>query len=230
MNSSGIVTAVIGFAVYILLVPALLFIAAGIISWPMAWVYVIMLLVATLGSRLIVLRRNPDLLRERARFTQSEGTQSWDRIPVPIVGLLGPMAMVVVAGLDHRFGWSRAVPPIAQVIAAIALAGGYALAVWAMVANAYFSAVARIQQDRGQVVVTDGPYHIVRHPAYAGSLVATVALPFMLDALWAILPGIAMIAALVVRTYLEDAMLNRELDGYAAYAARTRYRLVPGVW
>jgi protein-S-isoprenylcysteine O-methyltransferase Ste14 len=224
------VTAVVGFALYILLVPALLFIGAGTVNWPAAWVYVIMLLTATLGSRLVVLFRNPDLLRERSRFTASEGTEPWDRVLVPIVGLLGPMAMMVVAGLDHRFGWSGDVPEIVQVLAAVTVAGAYALAVWAMVANEYFSAVARIQEDRGQVVVTEGPYRIVRHPAYAGSVVATVALPFMLSTLAAIVPGIGLISALVMRTYFEDTLLMGELDGYAAYAARTRYRLLPGVW
>jgi protein-S-isoprenylcysteine O-methyltransferase Ste14 len=223
-------TAVIGFTLYILLVPAILFITAGTADWPMAWMYVIMLLAATLGSRLIVLLRNPDLLRERSRFTRSEGTEPWDRILVFIVGLLGPMAIMVVAGLDHRFGWSGDVPEAVQVVAALALAGGYALAVWAMVVNEYFSAVARIQQDRGQVVVTSGPYGIVRHPAYAGSVVATVALPLMLSTLWALVPGVGMIIALVLRTYLEDAMLYAELDGYAVYAAKTRFRLLPGVW
>jgi len=222
--------AVIGFALYILLVPALLFIAAGTLDWPMAWVYVILLLAATLGSRVIVWRRNPDLLLERARFTQSEGTASWDRILVPVVGLFGPMAMMVVAGLDHRFGWSEPIPEAVQIFAALVLAAGYGLAVWAMVTNQYFSAVARIQQDRGQVVVTAGPYRIVRHPAYAGSLAASLALPFMLGTLWAMVPGLLMVGALVLRTYLEDAMLRHELDGYAAYAARTRYRLIPGMW
>lgn len=230
MKTPSPVTAVVGFALYVLLVPALLFIGAGTVNWPAAWVYVIMLLAATLGSRLIVLFRNPDLLRERSRFTQSEGTESWDRVLVPIVGLLGPMAMMAVAGLDHRFSWSGDVAEIVQVLAAVALAGGYALAVWAMLANEYFSAVARIQQDRGQVVVTDGPYRIVRHPAYAGSVVAALALPLMLSTLWAFVPGLLMIVAVVLRTHLEDKMLNRELEGYAAYAERTRYRLLPGLW
>ena len=222
--------AVIGFALYILLLPALLFITAGTVNWPMAWAYVVMLLAATLGSRLIVLLKNSDLLRERSRFMQAEDTQPWDRILSPIVGVLSPAAMIVVAGLDHRFGWSGTVPDVIQVLAAIAVAGAYALAVWAMIANEYFSAVARIQQDRGQVVVADGPYRIVRHPAYAGSVVAALALPVMLSTLWAFVPGMVMNVAVVLRTHLEDGMLKRELYGYAAYAERTRYRLLPGVW
>ena len=230
MRPTHLIRAAVGFALYLFLVPALLFFAAGTVNWPMAWGYVLLLLASTIGSRLIVWRRNPDTLRERARFTSSEGTKSWDRVLVAIVGLFGPMVMMIVAGLDHRFGWSAAVPPIAQYLAALAIAVGYGLAVWAMVVNAYFSAVARIQEDRGQVVVTTGPYRIVRHPSYAGALLASLALPIMLDAIWALVPGLVMVVALIIRTSLEDRMLREELDGYQHYAERTAYRLVPGLW
>jgi protein-S-isoprenylcysteine O-methyltransferase Ste14 len=211
-------------------VPALLFISAGTTDWPMAWVYVILLLVSTLGSRLIVLKRNPDTLRERARFTSAEGTKAWDRVLVMIVGLYGTMATMIIAGLDHRWGWSVIVPEAGQYLAALIVAGGYGLAVWAMVENRYFSSVARIQKDRGQEVVTTGPYRIVRHPAYAGALFAALALPIMLDAIWSLIPALTLALALILRTGLEDQMLREELEGYQSYAERTRYRLMPGVW
>jgi len=225
-----IIPGVIGLALYILLVPVLLFVAAGTTNWPMAWVYVALLLASTLGSRLMVLTRNPDTLRERARFTSSEGTKPWDRVLAMIVGLLAPMAMALVAGLDQRWGWSVVVPEAVQVLAALGVAGGYGVSVWAMVENRYFSAVARIQDDRGQQVVTTGPYRIVRHPSYAGTLLASLAWPLMLDAACALIPGMAMAFALVVRTALEDQMLREELEGYQSYAERTPSRLIPGVW
>ena len=117
-QSRNLVRAVIGFTLYIFFVPALLFIAAGTLSWSMAWVYVGLLLASTLGSRLIVHKRNPDTLRERARFTSSEGTKPWDRFLVMIVGLFGPMLTMLVAGLDRRFGWSGNVTPVVQWLAA----------------------------------------------------------------------------------------------------------------
>lgn len=230
MQTKHTIRAIIGFLLYILLVPALLFISAGTTAWPMAWVYVALLLASTLGSRLIVLKRNPETLRERARFTSSEGTKPWDRVLVLIVGLFGPAGVFVVAGLDHRWGWSPLVPFAVQVLAALLVAAGYGLAVWAMVANPYFSSVARIQDDRAQQVVTTGPYRIVRHPSYAGAVLASVALPFMLSALWAFIPATLLVVALVVRTGLEDRMLMEELEGYPRYAEQTRYRLVPGLW
>jgi protein-S-isoprenylcysteine O-methyltransferase Ste14 len=99
-----------------------------------------------------------------------------------------------------------------------------------MVSNRFFSAVVRIQSDRGQHVVTTGPYRFVRHPGYVGALLATVAAPLVLDALWAMVPTLVVVVAVVVRTALEDATLRDELAGYAEYGERTRYRLLPGVW
>jgi protein-S-isoprenylcysteine O-methyltransferase Ste14 len=224
-----IVRAVIGFVLFLLFVPVLLFISAGTMDWPMAWVYVILFLASTLSSRLIVLKRNPDTLQERARFTASQGTPSWDRILFTVNGIAG-MSALVVAGLDHRFGWSAIITKTGQVLAALVVAAGHGLGDWAMVVNRFFSAVARIQQDRGQKVVTTGPYRIMRHPAYAGAILASMAMPVMLDALWSMVPTAIMVAAIVIRTRLEDGMLKAELDGYQSYAEETRYRLMPGLW
>jgi protein-S-isoprenylcysteine O-methyltransferase Ste14 len=230
LQTKQIIRAVIVALLYLFFVPALLFISAGTTDWPMAWVYVLLLLASTLSSRLIVLKRNPETLIERARFTSSEGTKAWDRILVMIVALYGPMAIMIVAGLDHRWGWSAIVPEVIQVLAGFLIAGGYGLAVWAMVENRYFSAVARIQKDRGQEVVTTGPYRIVRHPSYAGAILASLALPIMLDAIWSLIPAVVLVVALILRTGLEDRMLRTELDGYQSYAEKTRNRLIPGVW
>ena len=229
-QSRNLVRAVIGFTLYIFFVPALLFIAAGTLSWSMAWVYVGLLLASTLGSRLIVHKRNPDTLRERARFTSSEGTKPWDRFLVMIVGLFGPMLTMLVAGLDRRFGWSGNVTPVVQWLAALLVALGYGLAVWAMIVNPYFSAVVRIQDDRGQVVVKSGPYRFMRHPSYTGSILASLALPFMLETLWALVPGVVTSVAVIIRTGLEDRTLTNELAGYKDYTKETRYRLFPGLW
>ena len=231
LRTRTLVRAIVGFSIYLLLVPALLFVSAGTTNWPMAWVYVVLVLAPSFISRLIVWKKYPDLLRERARFSQVDGAKSGDRVLVGIVAVYGPMAMMVIAGLDHRFGWSAGIPAISQYLAALAVALGYSLAVWAMVVNRYFSAVVRIQRDRGQVVVAEGPYAIVRHPSYAGSLLASLALPIMLGATWALVPALVVIAALIARTKIEDSMLIEELEGYRAYAEqKTPYRLIPLLW
>lgn len=230
LSRRDLVRALVGFIVFLLLVPALLFLAAGTLNWPMAWAFSCLYVAAAVISRLIVWRTSPDTLRERARFTRSEGTNPWDRELVLLVGLLGPVAIAVVAGLDHRLGWSSAVSPAGQVLAAVIVALSYGVGVWAMVVNRFFSAVARLQVDRGQVVVSDGPYRFIRHPAYAGSVVASLAMPFLLDALWALIPALIMVAGVVLRTNLEDRMLQEGLPGYHAYARQTPYRLFPRIW
>jgi protein-S-isoprenylcysteine O-methyltransferase Ste14 len=230
MSNRNFLRGVIGFLLYLFLSPALLFICAGTLNWPMAWVYVGLSLASVVGSRLIILKRNPDLIRERASFSAAEGTKSWDRFLSPFVGLFGPLLGIVVAGLDKRFSWSPEVPVAVQLVALLLVTFSYGIAVWAMAVNPFFSAVARIQSDRGQQVVASGPYRWVRHPAYAASVLASLALPFMLSTLWALIPSLLMVAALVIRTRLEDRMLIEELEGYRTYAHETRYRLVPGVW
>jgi len=225
-----IIRAAAGFTIYLILTPALLFITAGTLNWPMAWVYVVLVLVPAIGSRLAVWWRNPDTLRERARYREVEGALPQDRFLVGVVALYGPMIVAIVAGFDHRFAWPPPLPPAVQYLALAATVIGYALGIWSMLVNRFFSAVARIQDDRGQVVVTTGPYRIVRHPAYAGGLLAALGVPLMLDAAWALLPALGMIVALVWRTRLEDCMLMENLDGYAEYAGQTKYRLLPGIW
>jgi protein-S-isoprenylcysteine O-methyltransferase Ste14 len=99
-----------------------------------------------------------------------------------------------------------------------------------MVVNRWFSAVARIQQDRGQEVVTTGPYRSVRHPSYAGALLASLALPIMLDAIWSFIPAMVMVVALVICTGLKDQMLRKELEGYQSNSEETPYHLILGLW
>ena len=120
--------------------------------------------------------------------------------------------------------------PWIQWTGALFVALGYELAVWAMTVNPFFSAVIRIQTDRGHHSVSEGLYRFVRHPAYAGGVVSALALPFMLDAVWALVPGLAMSVVIVIRTTLEDSVLQASLPGYLDYARRTRARLVPGLW
>lgn len=230
MNRRQFIGALMVFGLFLLTVPALLFLSAGTLDWPMAWVYAGLLVGSSVVSRLIVFKHNPDTLRERARFLSSEGTKSWDRVLVVLLGIVGPIAITVIAGLDRRWGWTEIVPLSGQILAALAIAAGYGLGVWAMVENAYFSAVARIQADRAQTVVTTGPYRFMRHPSYAGAVLAYLAFPFMLDALWTLIPAVIMAAVTIVRTSFEDRMLREELEGYQEYADQTRYRLLPGVW
>jgi len=136
----------------------------------------------------------------------------------------------VVAGLDVRFGWTGPIPWAYHVGGLLLVVLGYALFLWAMVSNAFFAEGVRIQKERGHTVATGGPYRCVRHPGYAGSILAQVSAPVLLGSPWALILGLASAAFFGVRTYLEDKTLRKELPGYEEYARRVRYRLLPGVW
>lgn len=215
---------------YLVLVPVLLLFSAGTSRWPMAWVYAGINLVFIGGGRFLLLRRSPDLILERLRPLRAPGVKDWDRLLAALLALLGPGVCSVVAGLDRRYGWSPQIGLTAQIAAAVFVAAGYALGTWASLVNRFFSSVVRIQTERMHVVVSDGPYRLVRHPSYAGGCVLYLAQPVMLGTLWALLPSVLVCATLVLRTALEDRALRAELPGYAGYARRTRHRLVPGLW
>jgi len=207
-----------------------LFAAAGTLAWPMAWVYVVITVVMTAGSRLLLLRRSPDLVAERASSAEKHDAKAWDRVLMPVVAIYGPLLTLVIAGLNRRFGWTPELPLWVQIAGVILLVSATAFSTWALLVNRFFSGVVRIQRDRGHTVVSDGPYRWIRHPGYVGGVVGDVAIPLLLGSAWALIPGLLTVGAVVVRTALEDRTLQAELPGYAEYARRTRYRLLPGVW
>jgi protein-S-isoprenylcysteine O-methyltransferase Ste14 len=204
---------------------AFLFIAAGRLDWPMAWVYTG---ISVVDAILLLLVVSPELMRERTH--PKADAKAWDRVPARLTGPLGSTVILVVAGLDKRFGWSAQVPLAVQVAGLIAFMLGMGLMTWAMAVNNYFSLVVRIQKDRGHSTVTGGPYRYVRHPGYVGGIMFQLGMPVLLGSLWALIPAGLMALLLVVRTALEDRTLLNELEGYREYAQQTRYRLLPGVW
>jgi protein-S-isoprenylcysteine O-methyltransferase Ste14 len=195
----------------------------------LGWAYVVVSTVGVMGVRVLVFRRNPDTMAERARGLKPEGTAPWDRWLVPFV-IWSPIVALLVAGLDVRYGWSSMTGIPVRIGALALMAAAYAFAGWAMLENRFFVAGVRLQEERGHTVVRTGPYRFVRHPGYAASLVSTSLVPVILDSAWAFIPAGIGVAALVVRTALEDRFLHRGLDGYTEYAGATRYRLLPGIW
>lgn len=198
-------------------------------DWWQAWVYAIVSIAGFVISRALAARRNPGLLAERARMLRHEDAKPWDKTLAPLVGL-GGAAIPLVAGLDALFGWSAGFSLPVEILALAAILAGYALASYALIENAYFSGMVRIQTDRGQRVVSSGPYRWVRHPGYAGALLVYWATPLFLDSVWTFVPALFLTVVLIIRTSLEDKTLQAELPGYREYAQRVRYRLLPGVW
>jgi len=203
-----------------------LFVSSGRLNWPNAWVLLGLNFAASLLSTALI-SRHPDLAAERGNV---KAGKNWDKPIVAIVVLLGPAATWITAGLDNRLHWSDGMAPAAFLVGLVVAVLSAALISWAMHSNRFFSSVIRIQKDRGHVVVTRGPYRFVRHPAYAGIVAFTLVTPLILNSRWAFVPAASTAAVTALRTLLEDRTLHRELEGYAGYARRVRYRLVPAIW
>jgi protein-S-isoprenylcysteine O-methyltransferase Ste14 len=231
MKKSGIFTArvVVLMLFFIVVVPMLPLLISWRWNWWEAWAYALVSMLGYVISRWLTARRNPDLLVERARFLQLPNAEPWDKILAPLVGLGGGL-IPLTAGLETRFGNPIPFPAISKTIALLAFLAGFSLGSYALVENRYFSGMVRAQTDRGQQVVSGGPYRWMRHPGYAGALLTYLATPFLLDSLWSFLPTVIISIALIIRTRLEDQFLQVKLPGYDEYTRRVRYRLLPGIW
>jgi protein-S-isoprenylcysteine O-methyltransferase Ste14 len=210
-----------------LIIGAVLFGAAGRLDWFWGWLYVAIYFASTLVNAWFLLRASPELVAERGQPGQMP---TWDKLLGGSWGLAQFVALPLVAGLDERGGWTGPVDLPWHVAGTAVFAAGLALFGWAMIVNAYFSTVARIQRDRGQTVCREGPYRLVRHPGYAGAILQSLGSPFVLGSLWALLPAVSAAVLMAARTWFEDRMLRSELAGYPEYAQDVRYRLAPGLW
>jgi len=220
---SRIVTGILGLSAFALL----WFGIAGRVTWWQGWAFLFTFIVyvSILVWRLSKL--NPDLLRERNRPAAS--AEAWDRVVMGIYSVVLVLLLVVSALDGGRFNWST-VPLGVQMVGWLFLVVAGVLVWHAMMTNAYLSSWARIQEDRGQVVIQEGMYHMIRHPMYLGIIMGFVGIPLALDSWWAMIPSIIIVGLFVYRTFREDQMLIDGLAGYSEYAEKVRYRLLPGLW
>ncbi len=200
---------------------------AGRLNWWQGWIFLIAF-VAYVGVLVWrVSKVNPELIRERNQ--PAAVAEPWDQAVMRIYVVVLLILLIVVALDGGRYRWS-AVPLGVQ------LGGWFLVAIAAsmlwhvMMVNAYLSSWARLQEDRGQVVIEDGAYRRIRHPMYLGIIVAFLGLPLALGSWWGIIPSFVIAVLFAYRTYREDRMLLQGLAGYAEYAEKVRYRLLPGVW
>ncbi len=213
-----------------LFIPLILWGCGGDFAWPQAWGFAALIVAAGVGGRAWAERRHPGLMAERAAFEKSPGVKSWDKVLSPLMAISVSFPLVIVAGLDHRFGWSPVFPAWLNLLGLVLIGSGYAFATWALVENRFFSGVVRIQTERGHVVCDSGPYQVVRHPGYSGNILALLGIVLALNSLWTLIPAAAALIIAVTRTSLEDRTLQEELPGYRDYAQRVRFRLLPGIW
>ena len=205
----------------------LLILASGKWDWLWGWVYMILLTLAMAAHVVILVPVNPSLLADRAGGLRQPGAKRWD-IWLASIASLAFVAVMVVAGLDERWGWTGTIS-IGWHIAGILLSIlGWVFFLWAMATNPFFSESVRIQENHK--VAQHGPYRLVRHPGYLGNLIGCLGQPLLFGSWWAFILATLTIIAFVIRTALEDNTLKKELNGYSDYAKQVRHRLVPGVW
>ena len=204
-----------------------LFLASGRIGWWPAWAVIAVWLAWFTAMDIIIFRLHPGLIAER--LSPPGGAKSWDRAILSVLRLV-ELARYILAGLDARFGWTRDFPVAAQVTALAVCLLAAALFMGALASNPHFSQVVRIQSDRNHTVATGGPYAAIRHPGYTAMIFYELALSVLLASWWAILAGGLCVVLIILRTALEDRTLKAELTGYADYARKVRFRLVPGLW
>jgi protein-S-isoprenylcysteine O-methyltransferase Ste14 len=206
---------------------ALVFAPVWRLDWLPGWIFIGFLVIVYGISAAILVRVNPVIFRARSRF--QPGTKRWDRVLLAVM-LPGMIAEIPLATFDSgRMSWS-AVPPSIVILGYVLLGAGIALGTWAQAVNRFFEPGVRLQRERGQHVISSGPYAVVRHPGYVSALMVFVGIPLALASWWALVPAVWASAVLILRTSWEDTLLQAELDGYAEYARRTRFRLVPGIW
>ena len=214
-------------AAYFFVIGCLLFLAAGRLNWPAAWIYLVAHFLLAVAGQAWLIRIDPDLVEERGRW--GANTKAWDRW-ILSANVVLTLALLIVIGLDAgRFGWSHVPWPI-RLAALLGFLPGFGLPILASRANTYLASTVRIQDERGQTLVSTGPYAAIRHPMYAGMILFDLCLPVLLGSWWGLAVSGVMVAVLVLRTALEDRALQAELPGYADYAQRVPFRLIPGIW
>ncbi|NLS17500.1 isoprenylcysteine carboxylmethyltransferase family protein [Rhizobium sp. P40RR-XXII] len=221
-------TAAISYAIGLpLILLALIFLPVGRLDWLPGWIFIAFLFVVY-GTAILVLKRvNPAIFRARNRF--QAGTKRWDLILVSFVCLC-MIAEIPVATFDAgRTAWS-VMPTSVVILGYVLLGAGIAFGAWAQAVNRFFEPGVRMQRERGQHVISTGPYAFVRHPGYVSAIMVFAGLALALASWWALIPAAWATALLILRTSWEDALLHAELEGYADYARRVRFRLVPGLW
>ncbi len=205
------------------------FYLAGSWQWCWGWVLITILGIFLTAHPLLLIPYNPQVLVERARGLRVPGTKTWDPWLAALASIFW-FSSWLVAALDFRFQQAQRFPLALHWLGLAGFTCGLAIFLWAMLSNPFFSEGVRIQSERGHTVCVHGPYRYLRHPGYLGDILAALSAPLLLGSCWAFIPAVFSALAFILRTDLEDKILQSELDGYKTYTHVTKYRLLPGIW
>ncbi len=216
-------TVITRFAGLFIILGLMFFLPAWTFAYWQAWVYLLILSVPMIFLVRYLYKHDPELLERRMRMREKQKTQKL------IVALSWPFFLLafIIPGFDHRFDWSI-VPMIIIIVSDAFVLSGYLFVALVFKANSYASRI--IEVEKGQKVITTGPYAIVRHPMYLGVLIFYIFSPLALGSYWAVIPSLLIVPVLVVRIKGEERELVENLEGYKEYLMKTKYRLVPGIW
>jgi protein-S-isoprenylcysteine O-methyltransferase Ste14 len=224
---SPIIKRIFQLLVLFILQAAILFFSAGSLVWSAGWQYLGLYFSMLLFASIIILPKHAEVVAERSKGTT--GGKSWD-LRITRLMAFPTLGLLLLAGLDQRWNLSPPLHLWVRLFSALAFMAGYAIVLWAMFSNPFFSRVVRIQSERGHVAMTGGPYRFVRHPGYLGMTLSMLGSVFVLDSFWGLVCFAFYLALIITRTALEDRTLQAELPGYSEYATHTKYRIIPGLW
>jgi protein-S-isoprenylcysteine O-methyltransferase Ste14 len=213
---------------YIAGMGALLFVAAGTLHWPAAWVFLATMAVLGLGSGAWLAKTDPALLAERMRPMMQDGQPAADKKFMLVFGFVALLWFVAI-GLDQRYKASD-VPFALQALGLLMLVASTGYIMWVMRENSFAAPVVKVQTGRGHRVIDTGPYAHVRHPMYSGTVLFFFGMPLLLGSWWGVVMAPLFIVLFAIRARIEERALLEGLPGYAEYTARVRYRLLPGIW
>ena len=211
-----------------LVIALLLFLAAGTLAWPTGWAFLILFFGSLASLMLWLSRHNPALLKERMALSQP-GQKAWDKVFLLLLYVFSISWLILMTLDAARFHWSL-VQLWLQIAGVLLLLCSFYIFYRTFRENSYLSPVVRIQEDRGQTVISTGPYQYVRHPMYFAFLFLIPGTALLLGSWYGLLWGLLLIGLFAWRAVLEERTLRDELQGYAAYMTQVKYRLVPYVW
>ena len=216
--------------IYLLAFPLLLFLLAGDWRWLEGWIFAAVFFLGSWGTLLYLYFADPALLKERYSSPVQKEQKSWDKALLSLF-FLEFLAWFAIMPLEaNRFGWTPLFPSWLRLAGAALLVFAFYMLFAALKENTFAAPVVKMQKERGQEVVSTGPYAIVRHPMYAGAVLLFVSGPLLLSSYWGLALGVALIVTIAVRSVGEEAMLKEELAGYREYMRRVRWRMIPFVF
>lgn len=206
-----------------------LFLAAGTVRWPAGWTFLLLFFGFTIAISRWLLVHNPGLLTERMTGIGNPNQKTWDKLFFAVANVIFLVWLLWMPLEVVRFHWTQ-MPGWLQMVGALLLIASFYLFFLTFRENSYLSPAVRIQSERGQTVISTGPYHYVRHPMYATAIIFLLGTTLLLGSWYGLLLALLLVIAIAFRAVQEEQALRNELSGYGDYMAQVKYRLIPYIW